>query len=151
MRRWIRAVERQRKVSHDGQSNYTKIPKNESAEVGGGGVEDRRAARSFASEDHCAGRTVHPHEEPAKSWKYNSDADCDAARIFADAGERARCDCRRRHGSSDRLDGARRSREAGAVAEAIDGAGGNRKNGGLKKASGELSSAAPHPKIIAAG
>src|SRR5712691_9271503 len=107
MRRW-RAVERQRKVRHYGQPNYTKISENESAEVGGGGVEDCRTARSFASEDHCAGWTVHPHEEPAESWKYNSNADCDAARIFADAGERARRDCRRRHGSSDRFDGAGR-------------------------------------------
>ena len=140
MRRWIRAVERQRKVRHDGQSNDTKIPENESAEVGGSGVEDCRAAGSFASEDHCAGRTVHPHEEPAESWKHNSDADCDAARIFADAGERARRDCGRRHGSSNRLDGTRGSREAGTVAEAIGGARGINKGTGVKKANGETSS-----------
>src|SRR6266403_3591201 len=106
----------------DGQSNDAKIPETESAEVGGGGVEKRRAAGSLARGDDCAGRTVYPDEKSTKSRKYDSDADCDAARIFADASKRSQCDRGRRHGSGDCCDGAGRSREAGAVAQAIDGA-----------------------------
>lgn len=108
---------------YGGQPNDAKIPETKSAEVGGGGVEKRRAAGSFARDDDCAGRAVYPDEKSPKSRKYDSDADCDAARIFADASKCSQRDCGRRHGRGDCFDGAGRSREAGAVAETIDGTG----------------------------
>jgi hypothetical protein len=111
------------KRADDRQLNDAKVPETESTEVRGGGVEKFRAAGSFTSDDDRAGRTVYPDEESAESRKHDSDADRDAARIFADAGKRSQRDCWRRHGSGDCVDGAGRSREAGAMAETIDGVG----------------------------
>src|SRR6266403_5661139 len=72
---------------YGGQPNDAKIPQTESAEVGGGGVEKRRAAGSFAGGNDCAGRTVYPDEKSPESRKYDSAAECNAARIFADASK----------------------------------------------------------------